>query len=349
MAQTNLRPLIKGKLVNYFSLKAQVAFSIATLALTSVGCDQAQQRDKDKAKPAAATACADWNARACKEAGGDESATCTTIKSATELMAPEACAAALANIDFTVKKIGEQKKKCDELTTKLCDAIGKESQSCQMVQTQTKNFTPERCSMMMQHYDEVLADLKQQEERNKPLTEEKAAKIAAGDVPSFGPADAKVTIVEFSDFECPFCSRAAEATTKLKEKYGDKVRFVFRQFPLSFHKNAHLAAEAALAAHAQGKFWEFHDKLFANQQKLDRESLEGFAKELGLNVPTFKKALDSKAHVATVDAEMKLGEEVAVQGTPTMFLNGARIADPTNFETISQQIEKALGGGGDKG
>jgi protein-disulfide isomerase len=346
-AQATCAHLIKGTLVNSFSLKAQVALSIAMLALGSVGCDQAAQKDKDKNKPAAATSCADFNARVCKEAGGDESATCTSIKGATELLAPEACAAALTNIDFTVKKLGEQKKKCEELTTKLCEGIGKETQSCQMVQTQTKNFTPERCSMMMQHFDEVLADLKQQEERNKPLSEEKAAKIAEGAAPAFGPTDAKVTIVEFSDFECPFCSRAAEATTKLKEKYGDKVRFVFRQFPLSFHKNAHLAAEAALAAHAQGKFWEFHDKLFANQQKLDRESLEGFAKELGLNVPNFKKALDSKAHAATVDAELKMGEEVAVQGTPTMFINGARIADPTNVETISQQIDKVLGG--DKG
>lgn len=333
--------------MNSFSLKAQVALSIATLALTAVGCDQGSKDKNTAAKPAAATACADFNTRACKEAGGDESATCTSIKSATELLAPEACAAALTNIDFTVKKLAEQKKKCDELSTKLCEAIGKETQSCQMVQTQTKNFTPERCSMMMQHYDEVLADLKQQEERNKPLTEEKAAKIAEGAAPAFGPADAKVTVVEFSDFECPFCSRAAEATHKVKEKYGDKVRFVFRQFPLSFHKSAHLAAEAALAAHAQGKFWEFHDKLFANQQKLDRDSLEGYAKELGLKVPEFKKALDNKTFTATVDSELKMGEEVSVQGTPTMFINGARIADPTNFDAISQQIEKALGN--DKG
>ncbi|MET0286302.1 MAG: thioredoxin domain-containing protein, partial [Polyangiales bacterium] len=156
----------------------------------------------------------------------------------------------------------------------------------------------------------------------------------------------KVTIVEFSDFQCPFCSRAADATHKVKEKYGDKVRFVFRQFPLSFHKDAHTAAEASLAANAQGKFWEYHDKLFANQQKLDRASLDGYAKELGLNVEKFKKSLDSKEFGAAVDGELKMGEEVAVQGTPTMFLNGARIADPTNFDAISAQIEEALKKGG---
>jgi protein-disulfide isomerase len=338
--------------VKYLSTKAQVALSVATFALSVTGCNQAQKGDKDKPAASAggttATACKDYKERVCKEAGGDDSPTCTTIKSAVDLLAPEACSAALANIDFTVKALGEAKKKCEELMTKLCDGVGAETQTCEMVKTQTKNFTPERCSMMMQHFDEVLADLKKQEERNKPLSEEKTSQIAAGNPPAFGPADAKVTIVEFSDFECPFCSRAAEATTKLKEKYGDKIRFIFRQFPLSFHKSAHLASEAALAAHAQGKFWEYHDLLFKNQQKLDRESLEGYAKQLGLNVPSFKKALDSKTYEKTVDDELKMGEEVFVQGTPTMFINGTRIADPTNFDAIATAIDKALAGG-DKG
>jgi protein-disulfide isomerase len=159
-----------------------------------------------------------------------------------------------------------------------------------------------------------------------------------------GPQNAKVTIVEFSDFQCPFCSRAAEATSKLKEKYGTKIRFVFRQFPLSFHQNAQLASEAALAANEQGKFWEYHDKLFANQNALERDKLEGYAKEVGLDVAKFKKALDSKTFAATVAEDLKLGEEAAVDGTPTMFLNGARIANPTDFDAISKQIDAALAG-----
>jgi protein-disulfide isomerase len=128
----------------------------------------------------------------------------------------------------------------------------------------------------------------------------------------------------------------------LKAKYGDKVHFVFRQFPLSFHQNAHISAEASLAANAQGKFWEFHDKLFANQQKLDRESLEGYAKELGMNVADFKKALDDKTYAAAVDAEQKLGEEVAVDGTPTMFMNGKRVTNPTDLAELSKEIDAAL-------
>ncbi|HEX5659644.1 MAG TPA: thioredoxin domain-containing protein [Polyangiales bacterium] len=325
-------------------MKAHSIISTLVAVAALVGCNQAS-RGKDKTKATSATACADYSARVCKEAG-EQSTTCTTIKSASELLAPEACATALTKVDFTLKKLGEQGKKCDELIAKLCTDIGDSTQTCEMVKSQAKTFAPDRCALMIEHYDEVLADLKKQEEKNKPLSAEKATALAQGAVPAFGPADAKVTIVEFSDFQCPYCSRAAEATHKVKEKYGDKVRFVFRQFPLSFHKDAHTAAEASLAANAQGKFWEFHDKLFANQQKLDRASLEGYAKELGLNVDKFKKSLDSKEYVAAVDGELKMGEDVAVQGTPTMFLNGARIADPTNFEAISSQIDEALKKGG---
>jgi protein-disulfide isomerase len=302
-------------------------------------CNQA-----NKAPTAKASSCPDYAARVCKEAG-EESPTCEAVKTATELMPAEACAAGLAKIDFTVKKLGEKRKSCDTLMNKLCDDIGRDTESCAMVQRETKKFPPERCDLMMQHYDEVLADLKKQEEKNKPLSAEKQEKLAEGNPPTFGPQDAKVTIVEFSDFQCPFCSRAATVAQKIKEKHGDKVRFVFRQFPLSFHPNAHEAAQASLAAHEQGKFWEYHDKLFANQQKLDRASLEQYAKELGLDLAKFKKALDDKTYASTVDAELKLGEEVAVDGTPTMFLNGARVPNPTDFEAVDKQIESAISGG----
>jgi protein-disulfide isomerase len=204
---------------------------------------------------------------------------------------------------------------------------------------------------MLSDYPQVLKSLqtqmeamKRQEERlTKPIAPEEFAKMSAPDAPAFGPKDAKVTIVEFSDFQCPYCSRAANAVHSLKEKYSDKVHFVFRQFPLvSIHPNAQGAAEASLAAHAQNKFWEFHDKLFANQQQLTREALEGYAKELGLNVADFKKALDDKKFAPAVEAEVKLGTANSVDGTPTMFLNGKRVADPTNVAEISKQIDEAL-------
>ncbi|HLT35695.1 MAG TPA: thioredoxin domain-containing protein, partial [Enhygromyxa sp.] len=188
------------------------------------------------------------------------------------------------------------------------------------------------------------AELTRMEAKNKPLEADKIAKIAAGNVPAYGPADAKVTVVEFSDFQCPYCSLAATAVDEVKQKYGDRVRFVFRQFPLSFHKEAHLAAQASLAANAQGKFWEYHDKLFANQKALGREDLEKYAQEVGLDMGEFRKALDEGTYKATVDAELTLGGEVFVEGTPTMFINGERVANATDAAAISTALDKALAG-----
>ncbi|WP_020479051.1 DsbA family protein, partial [Myxococcus xanthus] len=136
------------------------------------------------------------------------------------------------------------------------------------------------------------------------------------DSPSFGPANAKVTIVEWSDFECPFCSRVGPTLSKIKESYAKDVRVVFRHQPLPFHPNAKLAAEASHAAHEQGKFWEYHDKLFANQKAMDRASLEKYAQELGLNVAKFKAALDSGKFKAKVEADMAAGNAVGANGTP---------------------------------
>lgn len=291
-----------------------------------------------------AAACTGYAEKLCAEAGND-SPTCASLKTTLELLPPAACAAGMTDLAFTKAKLGEKGKKCEELVTKLCADLGPETDTCAMVKTQTKSFPPERCAMMLDKYGDVVAELKQMEAKNKPLAPEQIAATTAPDAPSFGPADAKVTIVEFSDFQCPFCTRAANAAQQIKEKYGDRVRFVFRQFPLGFHENAHIAAQASLAAHAQGKFWELHDRMFADQAKLDRASLEQAAKEIGLDVAAFKKALDDKTHAAAVDADFKLGQSVAVEGTPTMFLNGKRVVDATNFDSLAKQIDAALAGG----
>jgi protein-disulfide isomerase len=324
------------------SLRACLVACLAA-APFAVACNPAP-----KAAPSAPTAdpaaCTNYATKLCAEAG-DGSPTCASVKQTLDLLPPAACAAGLSDIAFTKTKLGDARKKCDELMTKLCAEIGPDTQTCAMVKTQTKTFPPERCAMMMDKYAEVVGELKRMEQRNQPLSAEQLAAISAADAASFGPADAKVTIVEFSDFQCPFCTRAASAAQQIKQKYGDRVRFVFRQFPLDFHQNAHVAAQAALAANAQGKFWELHDKMFADQSKLDRASLEQAAKEIGLDLGKFKKALDDKTYAGAVDGDIKLGQGVSVDGTPTMFLNGKRVSDATSFEAISQQIEAVLAGG----
>jgi len=259
-------------------------------------------------------------------------------------MPPEACAAGLKDVAYSVKKLAAANQACDDLMQKLCEAVGPKTQTCQLVTSQTKQFGPEKCKMMAQHLPEVIAELKKMESANQPLSGELQAAIVQAPATSFGPANAKVQVVEFSDFQCPFCSRAADVVHQIKEKYGDRVRFTFRQFPLPMHQNARTAAEAALAANNQGKFWEFHDRLFHNQQQLDRAGLEEQAKQSGLNVAAFKKSLDEHQYAAVIDSDLKLGEQVQVSGTPTMFVNGARVANPTSFEAVAELIEAALKG-----
>jgi len=338
------------------SARALIGVGLFAIALAS-GCNKPQRKTKHAAPTAsgsaaaagsaAATAaqgpCQKYAAALCEKAG-NESESCQTLKAAAEILSPSACTAGMKDIAYSVKKLGEANKSCEDLVSKLCGAIGPTTETCNMVKTQTKSFPQARCKQMLEHIPEITADLKKMEAANQPLAPEVAANIAKGNAPAFGPADAKVTVVEFSDFQCPYCSRAATAVDEIKKKYGTRVRFVFRQFPLPMHPNARGAAEASLAANAQGKFWEFHDKMFQNQSKLERADLEGFAKDAGLDVTAFKKALDSKTYAPDVDADMKLGESVAVNGTPTMFINGARVQNPTNFEAISAQIEGALSG-----
>ncbi len=337
------------------SARALIAVGLFAVALTS-GCNKPKRNHTSSAPAAsgsasagtaAATApsgpCQKYAAALCEKAG-KESEVCTALTASADILSPAACTAGMKDIAYSIKKLGDANKSCEDLVTTLCGAVGPTSETCNMVKTQTKTFPASRCKQMMEHIPEITADLKKMEAANQPLAADVAANIAKGKVAAFGPENAKVTVVEFSDFQCPYCSRAATAVDQIKAKYGDKVRFVFRQFPLPMHENARGAAEAALAANAQGKFWEFHDKLFQNQGKLTRDGLEEFAKEAGLNVPEFKKALDAKTFAPDVDADVKLGESVAVQGTPTMFINGARVANPTSFEAIAAQIDGALSG-----
>jgi protein-disulfide isomerase len=322
---------------------------LATGIASAAGCQP--KKTTGKASPAASGSaaastgpCADYAQKVCEKAGA-ESPACNSFKEATDLMAPATCTAGMKDIKVTFDKLAAQRGECDKLVKTLCAAIGPTTKTCQMVTTQTASFPPARCKMMSEHVPQIVEDLKKMEAQNQPLASDLQAAIAANTAPAFGPENAKVKIVEFSDFQCPFCSRAAETVHKIREKYSDKVRFVFRQFPLPMHAQAHGAAEAALAANAQGKFWEYHDLLFKNQQSLDRASLENHAKEAGLNVAQFKKALDDKKLGEQVDSDMKLGEQVQVQGTPTMFVNGARVDNPSDFNAVSAMIDAALKGG----
>lgn len=331
-----------------FGVRASASMLLCGSMLFVGGCNKMPWNKKGSDDSASAStsgatgSCKQYADKLCDKAGA-QSQTCTNVKAMADMLPPESCKVALAHVDYSLKKIGEKRAQCDNLMNKLCKDIGEKTDSCKLVREQTPQFPPERCQMMLAHYDQVLKSLKMREAMNKPLSPEQMNKIASGDVPAFGPKDAKVTIVEFSDFQCPYCGRTAGVVEKLRKQYGTKVRFVFRQFPLPMHPFAQKAAEAALAAQAQGKFWQYHDKLFANQQKLDEDSLLQYAKQAGLNVTTFKKAVDSDAYKDRIKADQKLGQEVAVNGTPTMFLNGKRVANPMDYAALTKLIDSKLG------
>ena len=175
------------------------------------------------------------------------------------------------------------------------------------------------------------------------LLEEPRTEIATAGAPAKGPENAPVTIVEFSDFECPFCSRVVPTLDQVKEKYGDQVRLVFRQFPLnSIHPNAQKAAEASLCAHDQGKFWEMHDAMFADQKALTVDQLKATAERLGLDTAAFATCLDSGKYEQQVKDDVREGTLAGVSGTPAMFINGRSLSGAQPFEAIAEVIDEEL-------
>ena len=157
-----------------------------------------------------------------------------------------------------------------------------------------------------------------------------------------GPVGSPVTIIEFSDFQCPFCSRVNPSLAQAKELYGDKVRFVFRQFPLNIHPQAPKAAEASLCANEQGKFWEMHDALFADQQKLSVPDLKATAARIGVDAAKFDACLDGGTMAAIVSRDMADGSAAGVSGTPALFVNGRFINGAVPFESLAKVINDEL-------
>jgi protein-disulfide isomerase len=160
--------------------------------------------------------------------------------------------------------------------------------------------------------------------------------------PSKGAKDALVTIVVFSDFQCPFCSKVEPTIERLEREYPGKIRVVWKDFPLNFHQNAKPAAIAARVAGESGKFWQMHKKLFENQSALDRPSLERYAGELGLDVGKMKAALDSNKYGADIDADMAAGSKLGVSGTPATFVNGRKIGGAYPYETFKKIVDQEL-------
>ena len=157
-----------------------------------------------------------------------------------------------------------------------------------------------------------------------------------------GNASAPVTIVEFSDFQCPFCARVNPTLDRVRQTYGDRVRLVFKDYPLGNHPLAPKAAEAARCAGDQNKFWEMHDAMFANQRALEVPSLKQTARAIGLDGAAFDQCLDSSKHQEAVRANTALGERMGVNSTPTLYINGRAVIGAMPFESFKQIIDEEL-------
>lgn len=175
-----------------------------------------------------------------------------------------------------------------------------------------------------------------------PLSNEQIEEMEHGGTITHGPETAPVTIVEFSDFDCPFCAALQPALQQIKQEYGDQLRLVFRQFPLvGLHPNAWMAAEASLCAREQGEFPAMHAALFAETTK-DVEHLQEIAEEVGLDGPLFEECLNIGQYDAEVQADYDAGIAAGVRGTPTMFINGSKIVGAVSVIVIKEMIDREL-------
>ena len=174
------------------------------------------------------------------------------------------------------------------------------------------------------------------------LADDARKTVAVGSSALKGSGKAPITMVVFSDFECPFCARIVPTLTELESKYPGKLKIAFRQLPLPFHKNARLAAAASLAAGEQGKFWPMHDLLFSHPAGLERAALVGYAKSLKLDVAKFGSALDSGRFDKQIEADTADAAQLGANGTPTVFVNGRPVVGAQPTEAFQKIIDEEL-------
>jgi protein-disulfide isomerase len=167
-------------------------------------------------------------------------------------------------------------------------------------------------------------------------------KFADAGRPSRGPENAPVEIVEFSDFQCPFCLSAFPTVNKVLAEYGDKIRFIYRHYPLPNHPNARPAAEASACAAEQGKFWPYHDRLFSSAGKISESELKEHAVALGLDASSFNACVDSRKYQQDVEDDIEAANEIGVNGTPAFFVNGRALNGAQPFEAFKRMIDEEL-------
>jgi protein-disulfide isomerase len=329
--------------------RALIAFFALALV---VACQRPQPT---QAKSSEASSSADANAPVAKWNGG--SVTQSELEAATFEQRKQALE------QMIVKKLVEQKAKVEGISAEALMKREVADKVKQPTEAEMKAFYDEQSKKQpIPPFEQIKDQIAQYLSRNgqgeaqrafvdklkaeaKVETFLKAPRVqVAADGPSKGASGAPVTIVEFSDFQCPFCSKAEDTVDKVMKTYDGKVKLVFRDYPLPFHPQAQKAAEAAHCAGDQGpaKYWEMHKVLFANQKALEPAALKGYAKDLKLDQGKFDKCLDSGEKAKLVEANKKAGEQVGVSGTPAFFVNGVMLSGAQPFEEFKSLIDQEL-------
>ena len=174
--------------------------------------------------------------------------------------------------------------------------------------------------------------------------------VAIGDTPAIGSADAPVTVIEFADYQCPYCRQEEPVLKHLREQFKDKVKFAYRDFPLPMHQYAHKSAEASRCAADQGEYWPYHDRLFSGApEDLADAGLKSMARQLKLDGDKFDKCLDSSAQAAPVDSDLNSGKNLGISGTPTMYVNGYTVGGAASYWTLRDLVQQQIDAGAEKG
>jgi len=193
-----------------------------------------------------------------------------------------------------------------------------------------------------QLHEQLMARLRKEADAKILLVPPRVSVDLSAGHPTLGPDDAQVKVIEFGDFQCPFCKRSEDAVKSIRQKYGNRVQLVYMDFPLSFHPNAMPAANAARCAQAQGKFWQYHDALFADQSKLAPKDLKATAKSLGLDTAKFDACFDKDQYSQSIQQDLEEGHKLNVSGTPTFFIDGRELVGAQPTESFVSIIDQEL-------
>ncbi|MEK6706251.1 MAG: DsbA family protein [Bdellovibrionota bacterium] len=263
-----------------------------------------------------------------------------------KLIGAEAKKAGMSQEDFISKKvIGKEIKIPDaEYKKFVADKHIPETQINPQIKERINSYlqSMKRQELTQAYVGKLTKDAPVEIYFNKPKLQ---IPVEVGNAPVSGKADAPITVIEFSDFQCPFCARAADTVTELRKKYGEKVRVAFKHFPLPMHQEAKPVSEASMCVNEQSsdKFWKFHDLAFKNQSKLDTASLESYAKQSGADIAKYSECIKAKKYADLVSKDLEYGEKIGVKSTPTFFVNGQLVSGAVPMETFAEIIEDELG------